>query len=235
MMSKYSGRVAMAGRTVRRGTAAGVVVRVRGRHRLGRAVAIAVAVPAVLVAVRMARAKRVPVCVRAAVTVNRPVDEVYRFWRNLENLPRFTYHLISVQTLDDRRSRWVAAGPAGRRVRWDAEGIAEEPQRLIAWRSLPGARVPNSGTVRFTPASAGRGTEVRVEMRYAPPAGRLGRGVAVLFGEEPQRQVADDLRRFKQVLETGGVVHSDASPEGIGARRQLLRRPARPPATAVTR
>ena len=149
--------------------------------------------------------------VARSVTINQPVEMVYQFWRNFENLPRFMVHLESVRIAGDRRSHWVAKAPAGRQVEWDAETIEDRPNELIAWRSLPGASVPNSGQVRFQSAAGGRGTEVHVEMRYDPPAGKLGAMVAKLFGEEPGQQVSGDLRRLKQVLETGEVVHSDSS------------------------
>jgi uncharacterized membrane protein len=165
---------------------------------------------------------------QAAVTVNRPSDEVYRFWRDFQNLPRFMNHLQSVNADGDGRSHWTAKGPAGRAVEWDAEILEDRPDQMIAWRSLAGAKVPNSGRVRFTRAAGGRGTEVRVEMEYEPPAGALGKAVAKLFGEEPMQQVRDDLRRFKQVIETGEVVRSEGSPDGTSIRQQALQRPARP-------
>ncbi|TDC81053.1 SRPBCC family protein [Micromonospora sp. KC606] len=184
-----------------------------------------------LAALRAGRARRSRerlIVMEVGVTVNRPASEAYRFWRDLENLPGFMAHLESVRVDDLRRSRWTARGPAGQSVSWDAEIVEDRPNELIAWRSLPGAPVPNAGRVRFVPAPGDRGTEVRVELGYAPPAGRLGRAVAKLFGEEPEQQVRDDLRRFKQVLETGEVVRSDASPEGITLRQQFLQRPAQP-------
>ena len=149
--------------------------------------------------------------VARSVTIQQPVAAVYDFWREFENLPRFMVHLESVRVTGDRQSHWVAKGPAGKSVEWDAETVEDRPNELIAWRSLPGATVPNSGQVRFQEASGGRGTEVHVELRYDPPAGKLGALVAKLFGEEPGQQVAGDLRRLKQVLETGEVIHSDAS------------------------
>jgi uncharacterized membrane protein len=149
--------------------------------------------------------------VRRDITIAKPPEEVYRFWRNFENLPRFMEHLESVQILDERRSHWRAKAPAGAGVEWDAEIIEDRPNELIVWRSLDGADVPNTGSVRFVPAPGGRGTEVNVELRYDPPGGKLGATVAKLFGEEPGQQVDGDLRRLKQVLETGEVVHSDAS------------------------
>jgi uncharacterized membrane protein len=149
--------------------------------------------------------------VARSVTISQPVETVYAFWHDFENLPRFMDHLESVRVTSDRESHWVAKAPAGTTVAWDAETVEDRPNELIAWRSLPSASVPNSGEVRFVEASGGRGTEVHVELRYDPPAGKLGALVAKLFGEEPGQQVAGDLRRLKQVLETGEVVHSDAS------------------------
>ena len=145
------------------------------------------------------------------ITIKRPRTEVYGFWHNFENLPRFMAHLESVQVLDERRSHWKAKAPAGTTVEWDAETVEDRPNELIAWRSLEGSSVPNSGTVQFKDAPGDRGTEVRVELRYQPPGGKIGALFAKLFGEEPEQQVKGDLRRFKQVMETGEVVHSDAS------------------------
>jgi uncharacterized membrane protein len=145
------------------------------------------------------------------VTINRPVNEVYRFWHDFENLPRFMAHLESVQVTEQRRSHWKVKAPAGRFVEWDAEITEDRPDELIAWRSVEPADIPNSGVVQFRPAPGNRGTEVRVDLRYEPPAGTLGAAIAKIFGEEPGQQVKGDLRRFKQVMETGEVVHSDAS------------------------
>jgi uncharacterized membrane protein len=140
--------------------------------------------------------------VNECIVLNRPRGEVYRFWRNLENLPRFMDHLEAVTVLDERRSHWIAKGPAGSRVEWDAEIHNETPNEMIAWRSLEGSEVSNAGSVHFMPTENGD-TEVRVVLRYDPPAGKLGAAVARLFGEDPSRQVADDLRRLKQVVEAG--------------------------------
>jgi uncharacterized membrane protein len=157
-----------------------------------------------------ARAQGKAIEVRKAITVWAPQDEVYRFWRNFENLPRFMQHLESVRVLDDRRSHWKAKAPAGMSVEWDAEITEDRPNELIAWRAAGNADVPNRGSVRFQPSPQG-GTEVLVELSYEPPGGRLGSIVAKLLGEEPEIQVANDLRRFKQVLELGEVVLSDAT------------------------
>lgn len=149
--------------------------------------------------------------VTEAITINRPRHEVYGFWQNFENFPRFMAHLESVQVIDERRSHWKANAPGGTTVEWDAETVEDRPNELIAWRSLPDSVVPNSGTVRFRDAPGGRGTEVVVELKYQPPGGRLGALIAKLFGEEPGQQVKGDLRRLKQVMELGEIVHSDAS------------------------
>jgi uncharacterized membrane protein len=159
---------------------------------------------------RPAARRRRGIQVRKAITIDRPRDEVYRFWRNFENLPRFMQHLERVRVLDARRSRWTARAPAGASVEWTAELIDDQPNELIVWRSVDDATVPNTGSVQFTPASHG-GTAVLVELRYQPPGGRLAAVVAKLFGEEPDVQVGSDLRRLKQVLELGEVVHSDAT------------------------
>jgi uncharacterized membrane protein len=134
------------------------------------------------------------------IVLNRARSEVYRFWRDLENLPRFMDHLESVTMLDEERSHWVAKGPAGSRVEWDAVIHHEIPNELIAWRSLEGSEVDNAGSVHFSPTENGD-TEVRVVLRYDPPAGKAGAAVAWLLGEEPSGQVAEDLRRLKQVVE----------------------------------
>jgi uncharacterized membrane protein len=147
----------------------------------------------------------------AAITVNRPINEVYGFWHNFENLPRFMAHLESVEVLEGGRTRWKVTAPAGTTVEWEAETTEDRPNELISWRALPDSSVPNSGQVRFKDAPGNRGTEVTVELRYQPPGGKLGSFIAKLFGEEPAQQVKGDLRRFKQVMEVGEVVHSDAS------------------------
>ena len=148
---------------------------------------------------------------KRSITVKRPIEEVYSFWHDFENLPRFMRHLESVSVTGDRRSHWVAKAPAGKTVEWDAETTEDRENELIAWRSLPGAGVYNAGEVRFNAAPGNRGTEVRVTLEYDPPMGKLGSKVAMLFREEPGQQVADDLRNFKQVMETGEIVLSDAT------------------------
>ncbi|MEU6431690.1 SRPBCC family protein [Microbispora sp. NPDC046973] len=163
----------------------------------------------------------------AAVTVKRPRDQVYRFWHRFERLPAFMARVESVTTADGV-THWTARGPAGKAVEWDAEIVEDVRDEVISWRSTGTTLVPNSGTVRFGEAPGGRGTEVRVHLRYDPPGGRAGLAVARLLGEHPEQQVRDDLRRFKQVMETGEVVRSEGGREGTRALRRLRRRPARP-------
>lgn len=147
--------------------------------------------------------------VERVTTINKPVHEVYQFWRQFENFPRFMRHIESVEKLDERRSRWTATAPAGQTVQWEAEILEDRPDEWIAWRSVEGSQVQNSGSVRFSPAPGGRGTEVRVQLQYSPPAGALGRGIAWLFGQDPDQQIHTDLHRFKQLMETGEVPLSD--------------------------
>lgn len=152
--------------------------------------------------------------VRESIIVNKMPDEVYRFWRDLENLGRFMQHLKSVKALDERRSHWKATASAGRTVEWDAEITEDQPDSKIGWRSVGSRDVEHTGSVAFEPAPGNRGTYVRVDIHYRPPAGALGTLIAKLFGEEPSQQIYDDLRRFKQLIETGEIAQSDASIHG---------------------
>ena len=165
--------------------------------------------------------ERSAVRARSAITVNTSPDAVYAAWRDFEALPAFMDHLKSVQVTADGCSHWVAKAPLGTTVEWDAEVAEDVPGERIAWRSAEGASVQNEGTVRFRPAPGGRGTEVHVELRYQPPLGAVGAVVAKLFGEEPNQHLADDLRRFKQLVETGEIALSEGSPLGTRALNQL--------------
>jgi len=212
------------------------------RYRRLRAATLAVgglAALDVLTAVRASRARRTTsglpgsrpwtaaIEVSAATTVNKPPQEVYRYWRDLTHLPEFMAHVREVRDLDGgRRSHWVAEAPGRHAVEWDAEVVEDHADRLIRWRSEPGADIENAGSVEFASAPGGRGTEVRVRLSYAQPGGRVGKAVAGLFGESPEQQVRDDLSRLKQVLETGQVVRSEGSPEGPLAGRLARQRPA---------
>ena len=141
--------------------------------------------------------------VEDAITIHRPIDEVYTYWRNFENLPQFMRHLDDVRTFDSTRSRWVAVGPLGVRVSWDAEIINDIPSTLISWKSSGDSEVATAGSVRFK-AIGEKATEIIVRLQYDPPAGKMGGTFAWLLGDDPQRQIAEDLRRFKQILEHQG-------------------------------
>ena len=154
--------------------------------------------------------QRTTVRVSKTFTINASPDEVYSFWRQLDNLPRFMRHLESVEPLGGRISHWTACGPAGMRVEWDAELVEDTPQR-ISWRSLDRADVPNSGTVEFKPAPGDRGTELRVRLQYEPPGGKAGKWFAKLFGEEPGQQLDEDLRRVKSLIEAGEIAQTPGS------------------------
>lgn len=151
------------------------------------------------------------ITVNRSITVNRQAEQLYDYWRDLDNLPRIMSHLEAVNEIDATRSHWVAKAPAGTTVEWDAEITEDIENSLISWRSLPGANIENSGTVRFQP-TPGRGTEIHVSLCYEPPGGKLGQALAWLSGEEPGRQIADDLRRFKQMIETGQVTTTSGQP-----------------------
>jgi uncharacterized membrane protein len=157
-----------------------------------------------------AQAVVAPIHVVRSITINRAPETVYQFWRKLEHLPQFMAHLESVEE-EGETSLWRAKGPAGMTIEWRAEITQDQPNERLAWRSLEGASVPNRGAVCFKPGPGGKGTELIVELKYEPPGGAIGGALAKLFGEEPGQQIAGDLRRLKQVLETGSVVHSDAS------------------------
>ncbi|MBW4525326.1 MAG: SRPBCC family protein [Phormidium tanganyikae FI6-MK23] len=155
--------------------------------------------------------------VEKTVTIDRPAEELYNYWHNFENLPTFMKHVKSVTVSEGgKRSHWVANAPLGQEVEWDAEVIKDEPNRLIAWASIEGADVDNSGFVRFSPAPGDRGTEVKVVMEYEIAGGRLTAALAKLFGEEPEQQVGDELRRFKQLMEAGEIATTEGQPRCHG-------------------
>jgi uncharacterized membrane protein len=204
-------------------------------NRRGRAlgaVSLAFGAAAAAVAAGRASRRRDPtrtveggaVTVSAGVIVNRPVADAYGLWRDFSRLPEFMVHLESVSA-DGKH--WVARRPGGGTVEWDAEIVADVPDQRLAWRSLPHAEVPNAGEVTFGLTPGGRETEVRVRLTYEPPLGSAGNAVARLLGEEPRQQVTDDLRRFKQVLETGEVVRSEATPEGVRSARLVRQQSGR--------
>lgn len=152
--------------------------------------------------------------VEKAVTIGKSPEEVYRFWRELPNLPRFMDHLQSVEVTGEKTSHWVAKGPAGHDIAWDAEIIVDEPNERISWRSLPDSGIGNAGSVRFLAAPGGRGCEVHVTVQYYPPGGVIGATIAKLFGEEPSIQITDDLRRLKRLMETGEIPTTEGQSHG---------------------
>ncbi|HYV26882.1 MAG TPA: SRPBCC family protein [Candidatus Eisenbacteria bacterium] len=138
-----------------------------------------------------------------AITINRPVPDVYSFWRQLDNLPKFMGHVESVTVQDELHSHWVVKTIAGKRLEWDAEIIEQRDNEMISWRSAPGADIDNAGSVWFTPVPGGNGTLVRVEMKYVPPAGEAGALVAKALGRDAAAEIQEDLNRLKTLLETG--------------------------------
>ncbi len=150
----------------------------------------------------------------ASITIARPRAEVYRFWRSIANLARIMEDVESIIEIAPNRSHWVVRALAGRRLEWDAVIHNEIEDELIAWRSLDGADVDHAGSIWFKDAPGGRGTEVRIEMQYNPPAGVVGALVASLSGKEPSQELRKDLHRLKSLLETGEVVSTEGQPSG---------------------
>jgi uncharacterized membrane protein len=151
-----------------------------------------------------------PIRVEKTVTIqNKSAEELYTFWHDFENLPTFMKHLKSVTVMSDTRSHWVANAPLGNSVEWDAEIVNDRQNQLISWASLAGADVENTGFVRFQAAPPGRGVEVKVVMEYSLPGGGLTAAIAKVFGENPEQQIGDDLRRFKMLMETGELATTE--------------------------
>ncbi|MHC5675200.1 SRPBCC family protein [Nostoc sp.] len=155
-----------------------------------------------------------PIKVEKTVTINKPADELYRYWHNFENLPTFMKHLKSVKVYDQKRSHWIANAPLGNSVEWDAEILEDRENEFISWASVEGADVDNSGFVRFQKAPGDRGTEVKIVLEYNPPGGILGATVAKLFGKEPEQQIGDELRRFKMLMEAGEIATTEGQSRG---------------------
>ncbi|GAB4377312.1 MAG: SRPBCC family protein [Elainellaceae cyanobacterium] len=151
---------------------------------------------------------------KSVTILNKSPAELYNFWRNFENLPTFMRHLKQVNVISDTRSHWVATAPIGSTVEWDAEIVTDRPNELIAWASIDNADIENSGFVRFQPATAGRGTEVKAVIEYSPPGGTLTAVIAKLFGEEPEQQLGDELSRFKMLMEAGEIATTEGQPSG---------------------
>lgn len=155
-----------------------------------------------------------PIKVEKTVTINKSAEELYRFWHDFENLPTFMKHLKSVKVHNEKRSHWIANAPLDNTVEWDADILEDRENEFISWASVEGADVDNSGFVRFTKAPGDRGTEVKVVLEYNPPGGALAATVAKLFGEEPEQQIGDELRRFKMLIEAGEIATTEGQPSG---------------------
>jgi uncharacterized membrane protein len=149
--------------------------------------------------------------VREAIRLEVPLETVWGFWRRLENLPRFMTHLKEVRDLGGGRSHWVADGPGGVPVEWDAEIINEVPNEVIGWRSVPGSDIATAGSVHFSRARQGRSAQVKVHLQYAAPGGRAARALAFVMGRDPAHMIREDMRRVKQLLEAGEI--ACATPE----------------------
>lgn len=150
--------------------------------------------------------------IEAALHIHRPPAEVFEYWRNLGNLPQFMTHLVSVTPGENQRSTWVAQGPLGTTLHWEAETINERPNEVIAWRSLPGADVDTAGSVHFIPVH--EGTDVRIELKYDPPGGKVGASIAELFGIGAEKRIREDVRHLKQILEAGEIPTTKGQPRG---------------------
>ena len=164
------------------------------------------------VAVRAVAAKRIKtlpygygIKLKKSVTVNAPPEQLYRYWRNLTNICRFSTDILSIQATDGSRSHWILRVPGGFTIGWDAEITVDRPGEMIGWRSLDGADLDNAGYVRFEPATGGRGTVVRVALQYNPPAGKVGAALSSVLGEKPGNLIEEALRRFKGLMEAGEI------------------------------
>jgi uncharacterized membrane protein len=175
------------------------------------------------------RASKYPgVKLKKCISVDRQPEELYRYWRDFTNLPRFIDGLESVEVLDETHSRWTVAATAGVPVSWDAEITVDRENEMVGWKSLDGSKIDTSGYVRFERAPGGRGTIVRIAMQYVPPAGKAGAVVSSMLGRRPGGYVEEALRRFKQLMETGEVAvasrrPSDVAPAGKVKRLEIPR------------
>lgn len=159
--------------------------------------------------------------IKYTATVDRPAGELFDFWREQTNAPKFMEGIESVTKTGDRTSHWVARGPMDRTYAWDSEIIHEAPPRVFAWKSLPGCEISNAGSVRFEPATGGRGTVVTLEINYEPPAGALGVALSRILGHDPDARAREDLRRFKQLMEAGEITTVEGQPSGRASRSTL--------------
>lgn len=178
------------------------------------------------------RSEGTGITIEKSVTINRPISQVYQFWHNFENLPRFMKHLAEVQTTGPQQSHWKARAPGGIMLEWDAEITGDQENEYITWQSLAGASVENRGSVYFTPAPNGRGTEVKVKLEYYPPGGVAGVAFAKLFNGVTAQQVKEDMRRFKQIMEAGEIATTEGQPSGrddVIERKQPAQEPPKKP------
>jgi uncharacterized membrane protein len=152
--------------------------------------------------------------VEQSVTIERSPADLFSFWRNFENLPRFMENVEKVEIIDQDRSRWHVKGPLGTTVQWEATIHNEIPNELIAWRSLEDSDVANAGSVHFDQVPGGRGTTVRVVLEYYPFAGMVGDAISKMLGTNPETQIVEDLRRFKRLIEAGEIPTIEGQPSG---------------------
>lgn len=154
--------------------------------------------------------------VEKTVTINKPAEELYRFWRNFENLPRFIKHLKEIKVYDEKKTHWIVEGLLDRTLEWDTVIVEDKENEVIAWASVQSAEIQNSGVVQFKPAPGNRGTEVKVVREYNPPGGAIGNAIAKLFGEDPKHNLTEDLRHFKMLMEAGEIATTEGQPRGKG-------------------
>jgi uncharacterized membrane protein len=201
----------------------------RGIRRTAAATAGVAAIAAVDLYAALTRSRKESAMeITGTTTIRTSPEELYAFWRQLDRLPTFMAHVDEVTTTGERTSHWKVSAPFGRTVEWDAEITDEDPGRSIAWKSVGSADVENEGAVRFAPAPRDQGTEIHATIRYSMPGGKLGEAVARYFGEDPHQQLDDDLRRLKQIVETGEVVRSEGAPGGKRARKEFPQHAAQP-------
>ncbi|MFN2561080.1 MAG: SRPBCC family protein [Jatrophihabitans sp.] len=201
----------------------------RGIRRTAVATAGVAAIAAVDLYAALTRSRKESAMeITGTTTIRTSPDELYAFWRQLDRLPTFMAHVDDVTTTGERTSHWKVSAPFGRTVEWDAEITDEDAGRSIAWKSVGTADVENEGVVRFNPAPRDQGTEIHATIRYSIPGGKLGEAVARYFGEDPHQQLDDDLRRLKQIVETGEVVRSEGAPGGKRARKEFPQHAAQP-------
>jgi uncharacterized membrane protein len=154
------------------------------------------------------------IVVKGVTTILRPAEELYPFWKDMENLPTIIAHLDSVRIIDERHSHWVFRGPAGRKIEWTARITEDAPGKVLSWRSIEGSDSVRAASVQFKRAYGDRGTIVEVTVYYDPPGGNVGATLLKLFGDDPEKEIQQGLRRFKQLMETGEILTTEGQPSG---------------------